>query len=175
MNHIDTMKLALEALAEWKEVFPDNWDAFDEQAITALREALAQQPAQQQEPAVWTATRLWNRKDTWTCPADIEKDLLDGCAPPSQQEPVAFSQFLSDVVTAAGLLAYGKTDKSLAARISEFAFRLRTSPQAQRTWVGLTPKEIDDLYCEHHDDYGYKLSATGYERAIEAKLREKNT
>lgn len=34
------------------------------------------QPAQQQEPAVWTATRLWNRKDTWTCPADIEKDLL---------------------------------------------------------------------------------------------------
>lgn len=47
--------------------------------------------------------------------------------------------------------------------------------QAQRTWVGLTPKEIDDLYCEHHDDYGYKLSATGYERAIEAKLKEKNT
>lgn len=46
-----------------------------------------------------------------------------------QQEPVAFSQFLSDVVTAAGLLSHGKADKSLAARISEFAFRLRTSPQ----------------------------------------------
>jgi hypothetical protein len=44
----------------------------------------------------------------------------------------------------------------------------------QRTWVGLTDREIDDLYCEHHDEYGCQLSATGYERAIEAKLMEKN-
>ena len=29
-----------------------------------------------QEPVAWTATRLWNSKDTWSCPADIEKDLL---------------------------------------------------------------------------------------------------
>ena len=49
----EALKLALEALAEWKEVFPDNWDAFDEQAITAIREALAEQPAQQQEPVAW--------------------------------------------------------------------------------------------------------------------------
>ena len=34
---------------------------------------------------MWTATRLWNRKDTWTCPADIEKDLLDGRAPQPAQ------------------------------------------------------------------------------------------
>jgi hypothetical protein len=47
--------------------------------------------------------------------------------------------------------------------------------QQERPWVGLTDREIDDLYCEHHDDYGYQLSATGYERAIEAKLKEKNT
>ena len=45
---------------------------------------------------------------------------------------------------------------------------------AQRTWVGLTDREIDDLYCEHHDEYGCQLSDTGYERAIEAKLQEKN-
>ena len=44
----------------------------------------------------------------------------------------------------------------------------------QLKWVELTQREIDDLYCEHHDEYGYQLSATGYERAIEAKLKEKN-
>ena len=43
-----------------------------------------------------------------------------------------------------------------------------------RTWVGLTDKEIDELWMSHHDDFGNPLSATGYERAIEAKLREKN-
>lgn len=37
---------------------------------------------------------------------------------------IAMSQFLSDVVTAAGLLSHGKTDKVLARRISEFAFNL---------------------------------------------------
>ena len=45
----------------------------------------------------------------------------------------------------------------------------------QRTWVGLTDKEIDELWMSHHDDFGNALSATGYERAIEAKLKEKNT
>lgn len=37
---------------------------------------------------------------------------------------IAVSQFLTDVVTAAGLLSHGKTDKVLAKRISEFAFNL---------------------------------------------------
>ena len=46
---------------------------------------------------------------------------------------------------------------------------------AQRTWVGLTDKEIDELWMSHHDDFGNPLSATGYEMAIEAKLKEKNT
>lgn len=49
MNHIDTMKLALEALSS-------DWDGCVNsrkgEAITALREALAEQPAQQ-EPVVW--------------------------------------------------------------------------------------------------------------------------
>jgi nucleotide-binding universal stress UspA family protein len=45
----------------------------------------------------------------------------------------------------------------------------------QRTWVGLTDKEIDELWMSHHDDFGNALSATDYERAIEAKLKEKNS
>ena len=45
---------------------------------------------------------------------------------------------------------------------------------AQRIWVSLTDREIDELWMSHHDDFGNPLSATGYERAIEAKLKDKN-
>lgn len=54
-------------------------------------------PAPQQGPIAWTATRLWNRKDTWTCPADIEKDLLEGGASPAQQQEKGMSEFLVDL------------------------------------------------------------------------------
>lgn len=48
---------------------------------------------------------------------------------------------------------------------------LYTTP---RQWQGLTQREIDELWDLHHDDYGNALSATGYEHAIESKLRERN-
>ena len=51
--------------------------------------------------------------------------------------------------------------------------KLYTTPP-QRTWVGLTDKEIDELWMSHHDDFGNALSAIDYERAIEAKLKERN-
>jgi len=51
---------------------------------------------------------------------------------------------------------------------------LYTAPP-QRTWVGLTDEEIDAIYEQHHNQYGECESANlGYERAIEAKLKEKN-
>jgi hypothetical protein len=48
---------------------------------------------------------------------------------------------------------------------------LCTPPAAQRTWQGLTDEEITDIWAEsspyyHEDDFA---------RAIEAKLKEKNT
>ncbi len=44
-----------------------------------------------------------------------------------------------------------------------------------RQWQGLTDDEIDTLYEAHHNQYGEcKVVGYGYERAIEAKLREKN-
>ena len=45
--------------------------------------------------------------------------------------------------------------------------------KSPRQWVGLTDREIDELWISHHDSFGNPLSATGYERAIEAKLKEK--
>jgi hypothetical protein len=45
-----------------------------------------------------------------------------------------------------------------------------------RPWVGLTDEEMDAIYELHHNQYGECESANlGYERAIEAKLKEKNT
>ena len=45
----------------------------------------------------------------------------------------------------------------------------------KREWVSLTDLEIDQIYCDCHSDDGYPLSLGKYERALEAKLREKNT
>ena len=45
----------------------------------------------------------------------------------------------------------------------------------QRTWIGLTDTEMDVIYEQHHNQYGECESSNwGYERAIEAKLKEKN-
>jgi len=47
--------------------------------------------------------------------------------------------------------------------------------QPQRPWVGLTDEEIDVIYEQHHNQYGECESPNfGYERAIEAKLKERN-
>jgi hypothetical protein len=43
-------------------------------------------------------------------------------------------------------------------------------------WVGLTDEEIDDIYWQHTNHSGnYEVPIWPYERAIEAKLKEKNT
>ena len=42
----EALKLALEALLGWGKGFPDNWGDLDTEAVTAIREALAEQPAQ---------------------------------------------------------------------------------------------------------------------------------
>ena len=45
----------------------------------------------------------------------------------------------------------------------------------QREWQGLTNDEIDDIWAEFNDGYSIiEETLWGYERAIEAKIREKN-
>lgn len=49
----------------------------------------------------------------------------------------------------------------------------------KREWIGLTDEEREDLYCKYHDEAGYPKAGYpdgwNYERAIETKLKEKNT
>lgn len=44
-----------------------------------------------------------------------------------------------------------------------------------KPWVGLTHDEWQALYVHHHDTSGHTDSQWGYEFAIQAKLKEKNT
>jgi hypothetical protein len=49
------------------------------------------------------------------------------------------------------------------------------SPSAAHRWVGLTAEEINAIYIQHHNQFGECLSGDwGYERDLEAKLKEKN-
>ena len=53
---------------------------------------------------------------------------------------------------------------------------VHTCTPKQREWVGLTDDEIDDIWAEFNDGYGIiEETLWGYERAIEAKLKEKNS
>ena len=78
-----------------------------------------------------------------------------------KQEPVAWMNDEGDVVT----------DQKWA-KDQHYTTPLYTTPP-QRTWVNLTAEEIEDIRMEYHVADG--VVRAGYERAIEAKLKEKNT
>jgi hypothetical protein len=47
--------------------------------------------------------------------------------------------------------------------------------RAQKEWIGLTDEEINATYVHHHNQFGECISGDwGYERDLEAKLKEKN-
>ncbi|WP_257827943.1 hypothetical protein [Burkholderia glumae] len=64
---------------------------------------------------------------------------------------VKFSQFLTDVITAAGLLQHGRTDKKLAARIGEMAFSmLGSSPSQAAAPASPACRACDAGVCSAH-------------------------
>ena len=171
MNHIDTMKLALEAMgligadlvceaAHHEKADrhgigePCPIQARWHHAFTALREALAEQPAQKcSYPYCGCNSKAWckvERNEALDKKAENARELgLD--YEPAQQEPVA-KHYVDG-----GHLVY---------------------PPAQRTWVGLQDDEIysvfENLQVMHHRPPTTD-SRVIFARAIEAKLREKNT
>jgi hypothetical protein len=46
---------------------------------------------------------------------------------------------------------------------------------AQRPWVALTEEEIDDIFWQHESRTEHQVPIYPYERAIEAKLKDKNS
>ena len=139
----------LQAIAVMKEALVN--EALDKMAENARELGLDYEPAQQ-EPVEWLTG----------CP---ECGMDGGCDcdsgtwnPPAQQEPVGKVNELFDeaVIEQCGfnreLLVY-------------------TSPQPSKPWVGLTQQDIDIAFDDTQEGGGFNEFA----RAIEAKLREKNT
>lgn len=145
-----TVKLALEAL---KNTTPTGFNMErDKQffaAITALREALAQQALDKK--------------------AENARELgLD--YEPAQQEPVACEwwEHTSPVTGIKDVQDWQLTEADKAAGWIEQP--LYTSPPAQRTWVGLSPADRGKCLSAG-DAHGW----IGVMEATEAKLKEKNT
>ena len=57
-----------------------------------------------QEPVVWLATRLWNARDLWTCPADIER-MLAATPAPAPAVPSVLKRGYGRLIQAAADLA----------------------------------------------------------------------
>ena len=174
----DVMKLALEAL---DGIHPGNMTPMAEEywnkAITALKTALAEQPAQQ-EPEWYHFV-----KHGEDCFVPYRGQAPENATPlytsPPAQEPVAFlangTRFkISYDSRQSGGQIHGIPPElggrwvAFVAADDDCHLKL-TSPPAQRTWVGLTDEEIEKLTVELRD-----IPVT-LAFAIEAKLKEKNT
>jgi hypothetical protein len=147
----EVMQQALEALvlnnAEWKSL-ADSGDS-------GYWKAEDQDHYQQTNKAITALETELAKPDFW-------EGYVPEPVKPAQQEPVAYlvdgDLYYPEEIDWETLQEQGHTVASLYT-------------QAQRTWVSLTDEEITDIWAEaspyyHEDDFA---------RAIEAKLKEKNT
>ncbi len=148
----EALKLALEAL--WTTANPKA-----EEAITAIKAALAAQPAhvisEKEQLKQWIATTNYYR---------AKREYEPDAAQPVQ-EPVSVTY--KEVADAMNSLWNGTLKQhQIAEQMANK--KLYTTPQ-QRPWVGLT---LDERYeCIH----GESVDAWDIAEAIEAKLKELNT
>ena len=181
----EAMKLALEAL---EGALSDDKPYIEKskQAVTALREALAEQPVVKQDltpeqPAQQDSTcNKTLREQGKTYPRTCKKCGLGPCIadrvqPAQQQEPVACL-----VETEQGVMVWPIADINEAGTYceeSEFPILLYTSPPAQRPWAGLTDEEVKECFesVPTQDCQNYEHWRSLCARNIEAKLKEKNT
>jgi hypothetical protein len=101
--------------------------------------------------------------------------LRQAIAEAEKQEPVAF-RWIPSKVWGSYVLSDDREKAALAQENGIEVEPLYTHPQPKREWVGLTDEELNAIYEQHHNQYAECISPNfGYERAIEAKLKEKNS
>ena len=158
MTKDEAIKLALEALQKTR--YRSLCDEIADPAITALREALAEQPAQQ---CKWPTCQSEEYQQALA--EQIKRELVG--EQPAQQEPVALLPVVDVCMRAE---AHG-IDPQTKGLYGFYVDCISSSPQpAQRTWVGLSGKEWFDI-CEANN----MLMDMDLIHTIEAKLKEKNT
>ena len=158
----EALKLALGALEDlsntnsywWQEVDQDTVDKI-EPTITAIKEALAQPQEQDGCPVCGSDVHDRDALDK----AEREIDRLTALVAQPEQEPVALEKKFS-------LLLWDYQELERAFEKVTGGKWVRKSNTPQRTWVELTFAEI----CECESEY-----LNVFARAIEAKLKEKNT
>lgn len=167
----EALKLALEALETERDNYQD-WDKEDGapeyiyEAITALREALAEQPAQRCPLCNYQHGHAIGCKNN---PVDIALNKMAENArelgldyKPAQQEPVAWKHDCAALLT---------NDVELWIDHCPHCGKPRTSPPAQRTWVGLEKSDMPDGADPLFDDPKF-IAGMVY---AANKLMEKNT
>ena len=149
-----TVQQVLEALEPRPGMPNPEYESLTQCAITALREALADQPAQQEPFGYFKAEPFG-----WTDCAETDEGAvaLYTTPQPAQQEPVA--NYCRECLT------YNGHHEGC----SHYA-----SPPAQRTWVGLTDDERAAIGKEMAKTLPNRWIDFDYAGAVEAKLKEKN-
>lgn len=137
-------------------VYMAAWDA------SPVMGTLPEQPAQQQEPSEYVQKvidALYENSD----PVSVEAaELLEQMT--QQQEPVAY-------VYEREIDGFGMRKDVKFLRPVEVGTDLYTSPPPRKPWAGLTQQDINIAFDDTQEGGGFDEFA----RAIEAKLREKNT
>jgi len=145
----EAMKLALEALeaiaihGDLACVVTPDGVFYLQPAITALREALAEQPAQKcSYPYCGCNSKAWCKVE--------RNEALDKKAENARELGLDYEPARdSGIVTAGG-----------------------ADPRTQRTWVGLTPDELNAIFDSMKTWNSFQITDVYF--AIEAKLKEKN-
>ena len=166
MTKNEALKLALEALEQWNTPLYKRG-----KAITAIKEALAQP---EQEPVIGTKT--WFEDGKMVTQHLTAKDIYKDPEQP-EQEPVTWRNAAirvgEDLCSVGPFGYYDMTAKQWL----DWALSVVTvhAPPPQRTWVGLTDDERRAIGNGFENDNGHIPSWMSFARAIEAKLKEKNT
>lgn len=87
-------------------------------------------------------------------------------AAPAMVNRTQHNQFLSDVLTAAGLVTHGKQCKALGERLGAMVMRLRAAPQ-QEAQEPFTKAQQERLYQNRPDNVGRAVSLADWRRTVE--------
>jgi hypothetical protein len=200
MNKDEVLKLALEALTYiYTETTADEDELID-QAITAIKEALAQTEQKYHrgdrliclETEEYCVIHISGTDRQWVKFPDSHigvytneqvAELFELLPEEPEQEPVAWEQFYPDIGKPQIEQPKQEPVKDWIASHNDICGLLRqahdalalTSYPPQRTWVGLTDEEITELHHEIKVRLMGTYKTEDIYRAIEAKLKGKNT
>ena len=165
----DVMKLALEALENsWTEPGNKQYE-FEKEAITALREALA-------EPDFWEGyvpepvkpAQCKYPKCSYPC-TDLP-DCRDAEQPAQQALDKKAENARELGLDYEPVWGGGPTNKDYEDAMRQRRLHQLTPPPAQRTWVGLSKEDKWEIVqATERDDRGYVMAL------VEARLKELNT